>query len=97
MVPLVLVLEPYSDLRALIAATLQREHYECDVVATAADAALELRRHHYAYVVVDVDTADSGAVMAGIDPSSRLILLTNEPHEHGLRKPFGRAELMARF
>ena len=97
MVPRVLVLEPYSDLSALIAATLQREHYECDVVATAADAALELRRHDYAYVVVDVDTLDSRALVAGIDPSSQVILLTTEAHDKGLRKPFGKAELLARF
>jgi DNA-binding response OmpR family regulator len=97
MVPRVLVLEPYSDLSALIAATLQREHYVCDVVSTAADAALELRRHDYAYVVVDLETVDSTALMAGIDPSAQVILLTNEAHEQGLRKPFGRAELLARF
>ncbi|HEX6084534.1 MAG TPA: hypothetical protein VF266_08405 [Thermoanaerobaculia bacterium] len=97
MVPRVLVLEPYSDLSALIAATLQREHYQCDVVSTAADAALELRRHDYAYVVVDLDTLDSVALVAGIDPSSQVILLTSEGDEPALRKPFSRAELMARF
>ena len=97
MVPRVLVLEPYSDLCTLIAATLRREHYQCDVVATAADAALELRRHDYAYVVVDLDTVDSSALVAGIDPASHVILLTSDTHEGGLLKPFGRAELLARF
>lgn len=97
MVPRVLLLEPHSDLSALIAATLQREHYECDVVSTAADAVLELRRHDYAYVVVDVDTLDSRELVAGIDPSSQVILLTTEPEARGLLKPFGRDELMARF
>lgn len=101
MIPRVLVLEPYADLRAEIAATLQREHYVCDAVATAADAALELRRHAYAYVVVDVDTAGSRSLVASIDPASHVILLTNGENQQAgyaeLRKPFGRAELMAQF
>ena len=101
MIPRVLVLEPYADLRTEIAATLQREHYACDAVATAADAALELRRHTYAYVVVDLDSVDSTALVASIDPTSHVILLTNgEQQQEGypaLRKPFGRAELMAQF
>ena len=101
MIPRVLVLEPYADLRALIASALQREHFDCDVVSTAAEATLELRRHDYAYVVVDLDTRDSSALVAGIDPAMQVILLTDGENEQagyaGLRKPFGRAELMARF
>ena len=101
MVSKVLLLEPHADLRAEIAATLQREHYTCDVVATAADAALKLGRQTYAYVVVDLDTFDSTALVAGIDPASQVILLTNgenqQPGETELCKPFSRAELMARF
>jgi DNA-binding response OmpR family regulator len=97
MVPRVLVLEPHADLRALIASVLQREHFDCDAVSSAAEATLELRRHDYAYVLVDLDTFDSKALVAGIDPASQVILLTTEAHDRGLRKPFGRAELMARF
>lgn len=101
MVPRVLVLEPHADLRALIASVLQREHFDCDVVSTAAEATLELRRHDYAYVVVDLDTLDSNALVAGLDPAAQVILLTDGENEKDgypeLRKPFGRAELMARF
>ncbi len=97
MVPRVLVLEPYADLRSLIAATLQREHYVCDAVATADDAKLEISRHEYQYVVVDTETRGSSAFVAGLDPAAHVILLTSEPHEQGLRKPFSRAELMALF
>jgi DNA-binding NtrC family response regulator len=97
MVPRVLLLEPYADLRSLIAATLQREHYVCDAVATADDATLELGRHTYQYVVVDADTTGSGALVAGLDPEAHVILLTTDSAAEGLRKPFSRAELMAFF
>lgn len=98
MIPRVLVLEPYADLRAEIAATLQRAHYDCDAVATAADAVIELNRRTYAYVVLDLDATDGRALIAGIDPASHVILLTCDDNERGaLRKPFGRAELMAQF
>jgi DNA-binding response OmpR family regulator len=101
MVPRVLVLEPYADLRVEIAATLRREHYACDVVATAADAALKLDQRTYAYVVVDLDTTDVGALVTAIDPASQVILLTNDDDQTmgytELRKPFGRDELIARL
>jgi DNA-binding response OmpR family regulator len=101
MVPRVLVLEPYPDLRMEIAATLRREHYACDVVSTAADAALQLDQRTYAWVVVDLDTLDSSKLLAGIDPTSHVVLLTgDEQSESGhaaLRKPFGRDELIARL
>ena len=48
MVPRVLVIEPYPDLRLAIALTLQREHYACDAVADVEEAAHELGRHDYA-------------------------------------------------
>ena len=98
MVPRVLVLEPHADLRAEIAATLQREHYTCDAVATAADAVLELDQRTYAYVVIDLDTLGCAAVMAGLDPASQVILVSGDDDERqALRKPFGRLELLARF
>ena len=98
MVPRVLVLEPYADLRAEITATLQREHYACDAVATAADAVVQLDQRTYAYVVIDLDTIDSESVMAGLNPSSQVILVSGEDEDRAvLRKPFGRLELLARF
>jgi DNA-binding response OmpR family regulator len=102
MVPRVLILEPHPDLRMEIAATLRREHYACDVVATAADAALQLDQRTYRWVVVDLDTLDSSRLVAGIDPSSQVVLLTADDDEGesghaALRKPFGRDELIARL
>jgi DNA-binding response OmpR family regulator len=100
MVPRVLVLEPHPDLRMEIAATLRREHYACDVVATAADAALQLDQRTYAWVVVDLDTLDSSRLVAGIDPTSQVVLITDgdSDADYGaLRKPFGRDELIARL
>lgn len=98
MVPRVLVLEPYADLRMEIASTLRREHYACDTVGTAADAVVELDQRTYAWVVIDLDTTDCASVMAGLDPASQVILVSGDDDERSaLRKPFGRAELLARF
>lgn len=84
MVPRVLVIEPYSDLREAIVLTLRREHYPCDAVADVADAAQEIGRHDYACVVVDGDT--TGEVVASLDPATHVV---------SLAKPFGRYELLA--
>ena len=84
MVPRVLVIEPYSDLREAIALTLRREHYPCDAVADVADAANEIGRHGYACVVVDGES--TGAAVALLDPDARVV---------SLAKPFGRHELLA--
>jgi DNA-binding response OmpR family regulator len=98
MVSKVLLLEPYADLRSEIAATLRRADYACDAVATVAAAAAELDLRTYDYVVMDADDVDSFRLAAAIDPASRVILLTCEDADpSALRKPFSRAELMARF
>lgn len=83
MVPRVLVIEPYSDLREAIALTIRREHYSCDAVAEVAEAANEIGRHDYACVVVD--GALTGEAVASLDPTAVVI---------ALRKPFGRDELI---
>ena len=103
MVPSVLVVEPYADLRAGIVSTLQRGNYVCDAVATPDDAALMLRDHDYAYVVVDVDVPDATSeLVSSLSEESNVILITDEEEdavqgEHVLRKPFGRDELLAHF
>ena len=84
MVPRVLVIEPYTDLREAIGLTLRREHYPCDAVAAIGDAAGEIGRHDYACVVVDGDT--TGELVASLDPSAHVV---------SLAKPFGRLELLA--
>lgn len=83
MVPRVLIIEPYRDLREAIMLTLRREHYACDAVAEVADAAQEIRRHDYACVVVDGD--GTGELVASLDPATHVV---------SLAKPFGRDELI---
>ena len=103
MVPSVLVIEPYADLRTGIVSTLQSGNYVCDAVATPDDAALMLRDHDYAYVVVDVDGPEpTSELVSSLCEESNIILITNEDRdalkgEHVLRKPFGRDELLAHF
>jgi DNA-binding response OmpR family regulator len=106
MVPSVLIVEPYADLRAGIVAALQRRHFVCDAVATPGDAALKLREHDYAHVVVDVDVPDATTeLVASLSSSSNVILITDQDPpdaddaegHHMLRKPFGRDELLAQF
>lgn len=103
MSPNVLVVEPYADLRSGIVATLERRHFECDGVATADAAALKLREHDYAYVVVDADPSTE-AFVSSLDPGAHVILLsddeTREPRRNVyavLQKPFSRDELLAQF
>ncbi len=84
MVPRVLVIEPYSDLREVMLLTLRRERYACDAVADVADAALRIRRHQYDCVVVDADSTRD--LVASLDPSATIV---------SLRKPFDRDELIA--
>ena len=83
MVPRVLVIEPYPDLRLAIALTLQREHYACDAVADVEEAAHELGRHDYACIVVDRDS--TGHAVTSLNPSAHVV---------SLPKPFGRDELI---
>lgn len=104
MVPQVLVVESYPDLRAGIVAALRRYSYECDAVATPAAAMLKLREHNYAYVVIDVDTSGySDDFVAGLDPNANVILISDDAadeaqvHRTTLRKPFSRDELMERM
>ena len=103
MVSSVLVVEPHADLRAGIVSTLQRGNYTCDAVATPGDAALMLRGHDYAYVVVDLDVADpTSELVSSLCEESNVILITDDdaldtPQHHMLRKPFSRDELLAHF
>jgi DNA-binding response OmpR family regulator len=101
--PSVLVVEPYADLRAGIVSTLQRRNYICDAVATPEAAALMLREHDYAYVVVDVDVPQpTEELVSSLGHESNVILITDEDtgddgEHHMLRKPFSRDELLAQF
>ena len=99
----VLVVEPYADLRAGIASALRRRHYACDAVATPDDAALMLRDHDYACVVVDVDVPGSTTeFVSSLSEESSIILITDgdscdmrDSVHPMLRKPFGGEELIA--
>jgi DNA-binding response OmpR family regulator len=104
--PHVLVVEPYDDLRDGIVAALQQIAYSCDAVESAGDAVLKLHDRDYEYVVLDV--AGTGALMADLVSSlathRHLILITDgDPrdvrtgHAAVLRKPFAREELVAHF
>ena len=102
MPPTVLVIEPYADLRSEIAAALRREHYVCEAVGNTAEAMLKLRGGQFSYVVLDEDVGDLGKLVAAIDPASELLMLSESegpgwPGHSSLRKPFGRAELVARL
>lgn len=92
----VLVIEPFADLRLEIAATLRRQHYTCDAVATAAEGSAVMGTRTYDHVVIDLDS--TGNFAETVDPSTHVILLTDQdPSEVGgrptLRKPFSRDEL----
>jgi DNA-binding response OmpR family regulator len=98
----VLVVEPYADLRSGIVSALERRDYVCDAVATPEAAALMLREHDYAYVVVDVDGPQStGELVSSLSAESNVILISDDDAEDGehpiLRKPFSRDELLAQF
>ncbi|HEX2059305.1 MAG TPA: hypothetical protein VHK90_01060 [Thermoanaerobaculia bacterium] len=107
MVPNVLVVEPYADLRDGIVAVLDRLDFVCDAVENAEQAALRLHEHDYAYVLVDIDD-DSAAPLAdlvtSLDAHANVILITDcDPRDIRsrdravLRKPFAREELVAQF
>ena len=102
-VPSVLVVEPYDDLRSGIVSVLQRRNYICDAVSTPAAAALMLREHDYAYVVVDVDVPQpTSELVSSLPAQSNVILITDDDNgddseHHLLRKPFSRDELLAQF
>ena len=98
MSPKVLVIEPFADLRVEIAAALRREHYTCDAVATAEEAAAQLDARPYEYVIVDLHS--TGDFASTVTASSRVILLTEDDSYGGshptLLKPFSRADLLSR-
>ncbi|HYK03936.1 MAG TPA: hypothetical protein VE974_19435 [Thermoanaerobaculia bacterium] len=105
MVPTVLVVESYPDLRAGIVDALQRNHFDCDAVATPNAATLKLREHDYAYVVIDVDSPEgTDEFVSSFDAGANVILISDaDPRDARtntfamLRKPFSRDELMAQF
>jgi DNA-binding response OmpR family regulator len=103
LLPSVLVVEPYADLRSGIVSTLQRRNYICDAVATPEAAALMLRDHEYAYVLVDVDAPEAtDELVSSLGAAANVILITDEDarddsEHHMLRKPFSRDELLAQF
>ncbi|MEA2464766.1 MAG: hypothetical protein QOJ98_2513 [Acidobacteriota bacterium] len=105
MVPTVLVVESYPDLRAGIVDALRRNHIDCDAVATPNAATLKLREHDYAYVLIDVDcTEGTDEFVSSFDPGANVILISDaDPRDAAtnrfamLRKPFSRDELMAQF
>lgn len=98
----VLVVEPHADLRTGIVGALQQRNYVCDAVGTPEDAALMLRDHDYAYVVVDLDVSrPSSDLVSSVPEQSSVILITDDiasDDEYDvLRKPFSRDELLAHF
>jgi DNA-binding response OmpR family regulator len=98
----VLIVEPYADLRDGIAGALTRRDYVCDAVATPEAAALMLREHDYAYVVVDLDAPQpTSDFVSSLSNESNVILLTADVASDNefrvLRKPFSRDELLAQF
>jgi DNA-binding response OmpR family regulator len=105
MVPTVLVVESYPDLRAGIVDVLQRSHFDCDAVDTPNAATLKLRENDYAYVLIDVDSAEAtDDFLSSFDPDANVILISDadprdaRPNRFAmLRKPFSRDELMAKF
>jgi DNA-binding response OmpR family regulator len=105
MVPTVLVVESYPDLRAGIVDVLQRSHFDCDAVATTGAATLKLREHDYAYIVIDVDSPEgTDEFVSSFGADANVILISDaDPRDARtndfamLRKPFSRDELMAQF
>lgn len=107
MVPNVLVVEPYADLRAGIVAVLERLDLDCNSVSTASDAMLKLTNRNYAHVVVDIDDCTGEGLsdlVRTLDPRAHVVLISDaDPREvrsHDrvvLRKPFAREELVAQF
>jgi DNA-binding response OmpR family regulator len=98
----VLIVEPHEDLCEGIVSTLQRRDYICDAVATPEAAALMLRDHDYAYVVVDLDVPEpTFELVSSLSTDANVILLTanvaSDNEFHVLRKPFSRDELLAHF
>ena len=97
----VLVVEPHADLCNGIVSALQRRNYTCDAVSTPEAAALMLRDHDYAYVVVDLAASPASDLVSSVPTQSNVILLTEDVTMDGdydvLRKPFSRDELLAHF
>jgi DNA-binding response OmpR family regulator len=103
MPPWILIVEPYPDLRAEIAAVLRREHYQCDAFASAQEAARALEQREYSHLLVDGDTYDWNADVMLLARHAGVIVMTETENDfverratprHTLRKPFGRDELM---
>lgn len=96
-----LIVEPHEDLRDGIVCALERRNYICDAVDTPQAAALMLREHDYAYVVVDLASSPATDLVSSVPTRSNVILLTEDVSIDAdyavLRKPFSRDELLAHF
>lgn len=96
-----LIVEPHEDLRDGIVGALERRNYICDAVDTPQAAALMLREHDYAYVVVDLASSPATDLVSSVSTRSNVILLTEDVSTDAdyavLRKPFSRDELLAHF
>lgn len=99
----ILVVEAYPDLRAAIAAAVQREHFRCDAVSSSDEARLLLRGNDYAYVILDVDDApDVERLADALAERTHLIVISDQylvPSAgcDRLRKPFSRDELVRKL
>ncbi len=103
LLPSVLVIEDYADLRSMIADTLALGHFNCDQAATAEDAIAKLREHHYAAILL------SSRLPIAADPvmhflheqqpdEARKVIVMAEPEQSTeqcpvLLKPFNRDQL----
>ena len=104
----ILLVEPYAELRSAIASALDRAHYRCEAVGSAADAMLKLRSREYAYILVDIDSPDPMPALytaLNDDPGllAKVIVITDGEttnliaQQPQIRKPFDRDELLASF
>jgi DNA-binding response OmpR family regulator len=108
----VLVIEPHGDLRTEIVATLQKQRYRCDAVASIQDALLKIRGTDYGCILLDVDSLlveqDVEKLVADAHTRDSLVLITDAAPDEQLpliagvarpmlRKPFDRLELLARI
>ncbi|PYQ31320.1 MAG: hypothetical protein DMF56_05325 [Acidobacteria bacterium] len=95
--PMVLLVEYDADFRSAISSTLTRADYNCDAVATPDAALLKLREHDYAYILADVDPAESTLRDALGDQSGKVIFITEDEEPNTLRKPFDSDQLLAQL
>lgn len=95
----VLIVEPYADYRAEIAATLSRQHYRCDSVGTVRDALLRIRDNDYHTMVIDIDQQSVDELLLAAASSHKIVLITElenvtDARYRVLRKPFDRKQLL---